>query len=349
MAYKSIHRLKLLFLALFITSVTASIAAGQWRLQKIATQASFRGLSVVNNKVIWASGTNGTVVRTVDGGKTWQIIIVPGAEKLDFRDVEAFDANLAYILSIGPGESSRIYQTTDGGQTWALQFQNTDQNAFFDALAFWDKEQGLAMSDPVSGRFLLLSTIDGGKHWTPVNSANIPPAIAGEGGFAASGTCLITRGKRDALLVSGGAVARVYHSGDKGQTWNVQETQLQKGTAGAGIFSIAFTTAKKGIIVGGDYTKPDISENTAAFTEDGGNSWTLANKFPNGFRSGVAFSRKHKYAAAVGTSGTDLTRDGGRTWQTIDAEDFNAVAAAPDGSFWAAGPRGRLGRLQPFN
>ena len=144
--------------------VVAINADAQWQKQTVDTKASLRGLSVVNENVVWASGTGGTFLRTVDGGKNWTIGKVPDADKLDFRDVEAFDANTAYLLSIGEGENSRIYKTTDGGETWKLQFKNSNPKAFFDALAFWDKDNGIAMSDPVDGKYLLLETKDG-ENW----------------------------------------------------------------------------------------------------------------------------------------------------------------------------------------
>src|SRR3954454_10948049 len=139
----------------------AAAASAQWIKQNVDTKASFRGLSVVNEKVVWASGAGGTVIRTIDGGKTWKVMIVPGAEKLDFRDIEAFDANTAYILSIGNGESSRIYKTTDGGKNWKLQFKNTNEKAFFDAIACWDDENCIAMSDPVDGKYVFIRNYGG--------------------------------------------------------------------------------------------------------------------------------------------------------------------------------------------
>src|ERR1044071_8939147 len=165
------------FAVLLILGISAS---AQWVKQNLDTTASLRGLSVVNSKVVWASGTGGTVIRTIDGGKTWKIMTVPGAEKLDFRDIEAFDANTAYILSIGNGESSRIYKTTDGGANWKLQFKNTNEKAFFDAIACWDKNNCLAMSDPVDNKFVLIQTKDGGKSWAPMDTSKMPPARDGE-------------------------------------------------------------------------------------------------------------------------------------------------------------------------
>jgi photosystem II stability/assembly factor-like uncharacterized protein len=322
-------------------------AQNVWQVQPLNTTASFRGLSVVD-QAVWASGTSGTFVKTTDSGKTWRVGHVAGAEKLDFRDVEAFSAQVAYLLSIGPGENSRIYKTTDGGDSWTLQFQNTEKEAFFDALAFWDKGHGLAMSDPVRGRFYLVKTDDGGAHWTPVAPAGMPPAVTGEGGFAASGTCLVTRGKTEAFLVSGGTAARVYHSKDRAQTWTVVNTPVLKGTAGAGIFSLAFADEKHGVIVGGDYEKPEAVAKNAAVTADGGHSWQLLTiKPPTGFRSSVAFTpvRRWHTALAVGTSGTDVSRNGGLTWTNLDKENLNAVAFDPSGVAWAVGPKGRVVRM----
>src|SRR5438445_11450690 len=187
----------LTYIAAFFLSTSAS---AQWIKQTVNTTASLRGLSVVNENVVWASGTGGTVIRTIDGGKTWNVMTVPGAEKLDFRDIEAFDANTAYILSIGNGESSRIYKTIDGGKTWKLQFKNTNEKAFFDAIACWEAKNCIAMSDPVDGHYLLISTPDGGSSWKPLVSNQIPAAKDGEAAFAASGTCLIVNGKTDAFV-----------------------------------------------------------------------------------------------------------------------------------------------------
>src|SRR5689334_16198545 len=227
-----------LFLTAVFLCAMASATFAQWVKQDVKTTASLRGLSVVNDHVVWASGTAGTVIRTVDGGKTWNVYTVPAAEKLDFRDIEAFDADTAYILSIGNGDSSRIYKTIDGGKTWKLQFQNTNEKAFFDAIACWDRNNCIAMSDPVDGHYPLIATSDGGANWKPLVSNQMPAAKDGEAAFAASGTCLIAQGKSTAFLVSGGNDARVFRSDDRGLTWNVVNTPMIKGTSGSGIFSI---------------------------------------------------------------------------------------------------------------
>src|SRR5690606_21253001 len=206
----------------------AGVAVGQWIKQSVATEASLRGLSVVNKNVIWASGTGGTVIKTVDGGKKWDVIAVPGAEKLDFRDIEAFDSKTAYILSIGNGDASRIYKTIDGGETWSLQFTNNEDAAFYDALACWDRKNCIAMSDPVDGFYRLLETRNGAD-WKGVDTEKMDSAKQGEAAFAASGTCLIAVGKNTAFLGTGGSDARVSRSEDRGWSWSVSDTPLPSG------------------------------------------------------------------------------------------------------------------------
>lgn len=326
---------------LFLMSFTISNAQA-WQKQNVDTKAGLRGLSVVSENVIWASGTGGTVLRTIDGGKNWSVIKVPDAEKLDFRDIEAFDANTAYILSTGNGDASRIYKTVDGGKTWKLQFKNTDEKAFFDALAFWDSENGMAMSDPVDGFYRLIHTSDGGENWE-AKSSFLPKAKDGEAAFAASGTCLLAVGKDNVFLVSGGADARVFRSVNRGLTWFVADTPFVNGTAGSGIFSIAMWDARRGVIVGGNYEKPDDITDNLAFTTDGGKTWTLG-KGLNGYRSGVAYIDR-KTIIAVGASGSDLSTDGGKTWKNLDKENYNAVAAKGRNAIWAVGANGLVARL----
>lgn len=323
-------------IAIFLSLFASVVVQGQWIKQTVNTTASFRGLSVVNAKVVWASGTGGTVIRTVDGGKTWKVIAVPGAEKLDFRDIEAFDTNTAYVLSIGNGESSRIYKTTDGGATWKQQFTNKNEKAFFDAVACWDAENCIAMSDPVDGHYVLISTTDG-ENWKPIVSNQMPAAKDGEAAFAASGTCLIIQGKKRVFLVSGGNDARVFRSDDRGLTWTVSDTPISNGTSGSGIFSIAMLDEKNGIIVGGNYEKPTEHTSNLAFTSDGGLTWKAGGGL-SGYRSAVAYGRKSTLFA-VGTNGTDRSVDGGLTWQRVDWWNLNAVQIKRN-SVWAVGPEG---------
>lgn len=318
-----------------------TVARGAWEPQTIDTDADFRGLSVVGPKVAWVSGTQGTFGRTVDGGKTWKVGTVPEAEKLDFRDVEAFGEKTAYLLSAGAGEASRIYKTTDAGKTWTLQFKNDEPAGFFDAIAFWDERHGIAFGDPVGGRFSLIATDDGGVTWTPLPEKSRPVALPKEGAFAASGTCLVTRGENEVWFCTGGAEkARVLRSADRGKTWEASELPLAAGIESAGAFSIAFHDRDHAIIVGGDYRKPDAAEGTVAVTADGGKTWKAVPK-PPAFRSAVA--RVGGGWVAVGTSGSDASDDG-ITWKSLDREKYNSVAFTATGDGWAVGPKGRIAK-----
>ncbi len=334
--------MKICGLVLIFLMFFASAAAAQWRKQTIDTKAGLRGLAVVGERVVWASGTGGTVLRTVDGGSSWTVIKVPDADKLDFRDIEAFDAETAYVLSIGNGDASRIYKTTDGGKSWRLQFTNADPKAFFDSLAFWDRDNGIAMSDPVDGFYRLIATSDGGRTWTRLETEKMPPAKEGEAAFAASGTCLVAQGKSNVFLVSGGQDARVFRSEDRGASWRVASTPIVKGAPGSGIFSLAMHDAKRGVIVGGNYERPDEAADNLAFTVDRGNTWTPGEGL-SGYRSGVAYVDK-KTILAVGSSGSDISRDGGRTWTNLDRENYNAVAAKGKRAVWAVGANGLVAK-----
>jgi photosystem II stability/assembly factor-like uncharacterized protein len=319
-----------------------SIGHLRWQEQTIRSDADFRGLCVVSAKVAWVSGTKGTYGRTTDAGKTWSVGTVPGAAKLDFRDVEAFGETTAYLLSAGPGEDSRIYKTPDGGKTWILQFKNPDREAFFDAIAFWDDKNGVALSDPVKGHFQLISTNDGGTNWRRLSGITLPPALPGEGAFAASGTCLVTFGKNDIWFSTGGAKrARVFHSKDRGQTWTVSETPILAGTDSGGVFSIAFRDRSHGLIVGGDYRRPNDFGASAAKTSDGGKTWTLIES-PFPFRSCVAWANDRW--VAVGTSGSNFSLDDGATWKQLDDKNYNSVGFASTGEGWAVGPKGRIAK-----
>jgi photosystem II stability/assembly factor-like uncharacterized protein len=335
--------MRLFGLATAFLGFCAPPAFAQWQQQAIGTTADFRSLCAVGPNVAWVSGTNGTYGGTTDGGRTWTLGTVPGADKLDFRDVEAFGQHTAYVLSAGLGEDARIYKTADGGKTWTLQVKNADREAFFDAIAFWDDKAGIALGDPVNGRFQLIHTEDGGANWRRLAAADLPPALPNEGAFAASGTCLVTHGEQDVWFATGGAkAARVFRSHNRGRNWLVSETPIRAGTDSAGIFAIAFRDRDHGMVVGGDYRKPNVGSATAAMTADGGKTWTLIdNPFP--FRSGVAWARDRW--VAVGTSGSHVTQDNGATWKLLDRENYNSVAFTQTGEGWAVGPKGRIAKF----
>lgn len=244
----------------------------------------------------------------------------------------------------GPGEDSRIYKTTDGGKTWSLQFKNNDPDAFYDAIAFWDENHGIALSDPVKGKFPLLVTDDGGAIWKRLPEPSLPASLPNEGAFAASGTCLVTFGTNDVWFgTGGGKTARVLHSSDRGRTWTASETPLSAGVESAGVFSIAFRDRDHGIAVGGDYRKPNEVGASAAVTKDGGKTWTLLDKqLP--YRSGIAWAKDRW--VAVGTSGSNVSVDGGMTWKELDKENYNAVGFTLTGEGWAVGPVGRIAKFK---
>jgi len=321
----------------------------QWTPQTTGVGAQLRGVSAVSDKVAWASGADGTIVRTADGGLTWQRLRVPDAEKLDFRDIDAIDERVAYVLSIGPGDASRIYKTTDAGVTWTLQFANPDPKAFFDAMAFWDANRGIAFSDSVDGRFVILATRDGGRTWARVPQDGLPPALENEGAFAASGTTVAVHG-RDHVWIGTGAAAtsRVLRSIDGGRTWSIADTPLASG-ASSGIFSIAFRDTTHGVVVGGDYRKEAEAVANVAITSDGGISWTLINtQGLSGFRSVVApVPGAAGSWIAVGPSGADLSTDDGRTWKKMDGPGSHTFSFAPGrGVGWGVGERGSAARLE---
>lgn len=316
----------------------ASVESYQLTHLNTGSVVSMRGVSVVDAQTVWASGTGGSVLRTTDGGVTWSMHVVPNADSLDFRDIEAFDDRTAYVLSAG--EDGRIYKTVDAGSTWTLQFANKTKGAFFDCFDFWDATHGIAMSDPVNGRFLLVRTIDGAT-WREVAAA--PANIEGEAAFAASGSCIIAvQPQRAYLATGGGAQTRVLVSNDRGSSWTATATPVPGGAGSAGIFSLAFKNGAVGIAAGGDYQKPD-QENVVARTTNGGRSWLAAGK--TAYVSGAAFVPRSDIVVAVGTRGTRISRDAGATWRTLDTLEYNAVHFAADGTGYAVGPRGRIGKL----
>ena len=290
------------------------------------------------------------MLRTIDGGVSWQKKTVSGAEDLDFRDVHAFNDRTAYILSIGAGELSQINKTTDGGNTWTASFRNHDPRGFLDAIAFWDETHGIAQGDPVDGRFLILYTDDGGISWHRGSDQGMPPALDGEGAFAASGTCLVVQGDHNAWFGTGGAkAARVFRSTDRGRSWSVRDTPITAGSSTAGIFSLAFRDASHGIAAGGDYKHLEQGGRIIAMTSDGGRTWSLPRgPHPAAFRSAVVYvpGTSTPTLIAVGPSGADISGDDGETWKPLPGPGFHAVDFAGPRAGWAVGEAGRIARCQ---
>ena len=325
---------------------TILFGAPHWTLQSSGVTARLRGVSAVNEQVAFASGSGSTVLRTIDGGGTWQKLTVT-SETLDFRDIDAISERTVYVLSIGTGTASRIYKTTDGGNSWTLQFQNENPKAFLDAMSFWDEQHGLVFGDSIDGKFDILLTENGGKLWSRIEPSRLPTALANEGAFAASGTNIAVFGKTYAWIGTGAAgKARVLRTSDRGRTWQISDTPLAAGPS-TGIFSIAFREEKNGVIVGGDYTKEGEAQNNLAFTSDGGATWSLATGL-HGFRSVVAYVPGEKGPAliSIGPSGADYSIDNGRTWKAIDGPGFDTFSFVPGKQVgWGAGDKGKIGRL----
>lgn len=312
-------------------------------LQDAGTAALLIGLDVVDDEVVWAAGTGGTYARTVDGGRQWEVGIVPGADSLQFRDVHAVDRETALLLSIGEGESSRIYRTNDGGESWETVFVNGIPAGFFDCFDFWPDGRGVAFSDAVEGRFPLAVT-DDARSWMARWG---PEAQTNEGGFASSGTCLVMLGDQTVLIGTGNAErARVLRSDDGGANWEAVETPIVGGE-GAGIFTLAFSDERRGVAMGGDLTQPDGFTDNAAVTEDGGRTWRAASR-PNfaGAVYGAAYVPGTSTVVAVGPNGMSFSHDDAAAWMPADTLSYWSVDFASAASGWAVGPDGRIVKIR---
>jgi len=316
-----------------------------WQLTDTGVTARFRGLAPVSSRVAWVAGSAGTILRTVDGGRSWQSAGPPGTAELQFRDIEAFDAGHAVALTIGPGTDSRLYATSDGGRSWTETFRNEDPAAFYDCVTFLDRRHGLALSDPVDGKFRILATADGGRSWQVRPTAGMPAALAGEFAFAASGTCLVSAGGRAWFATGGGATARVFSSRDGGRSWSVTGTPVPSGPS-AGIYSLAVRPSGQAIAVGGDFAVPAAAPDGAAYLR--GRTWTVARTVPGEYRSGSAWVGHLPVALAVGPTGSDFSPDAGRTWRRFDTGSFDAVVCTAAAACWASGEQGRVARLKPW-
>jgi photosystem II stability/assembly factor-like uncharacterized protein len=346
--------MRLLLSSLFLmTSLTAfgqttALATTVWQMQEPGTTASLRGIHSVDGKVAWASGTGGTVLKTTDGGVHWQTCAVPDAATdgatLDFRGVQAWDADTAIVMASGPGEKSRLYKTTDGCKTWRMLFKNPDKDGFWDAVSVADQDSIMILGDPVGSEFYISSSADGGKTWSREQYPGLRSKEK-EGAFAASNSALLVDWVDDYVAFGTGSPfgARLFHGCDScktGTMWSATiVSSFSKGTA-SGIFSLNFRDWKRWAAVGGDYTKPNASTGTAAWSADSGGTWTASAIPPHGYRSSVQWSEALRAWITVGTNGSDISRDDGKTWQPLDDGDWNALSLP-----FVVGPKGRIARL----
>lgn len=317
--------------------------------QASGTNVLLIAVSPVDERTVWLSGAGGTWLRTTDGGATWQAGRVPGADSLQFRDVHGVDANTAYLLSIGDGPQSRIYKTTNAGQTWALQFTNQEPKGFYDCMGFWDANRGVVIGDAIGEEVAMLTTSDGGAHWTRVPRASLPPGRAGEGSFAASGTCVVTQpGGHAWIVASRAAGARVLHTNDYGRTWTDDSLPITT-RGGSGPQSIMFRDTRHGVALGGGY-ESGATDNLVAITVDG-RTWTPRGRMPLkvGAWGGVYIpGAKRPTIVAVGPNGAVWSRDDGATWTPIDTLNYWSVGFASPRAGWAVGAHGRITRLSGF-
>jgi photosystem II stability/assembly factor-like uncharacterized protein len=315
----------------------------RWQPVPTGSDQQYRGLDAVSSRIAWVGGSDGEVLRTTDGGRTWDDVSPPDSAGLLFRDVEAFGPRRASVLAIGERDASRIYTTFDGGRSWRLAFVNDDPAAFYDCMDFFaGGRRGIALSDPVDGRFRIAATDDWGRSWHLVPNDGMPDAVEGEFAFAASGTCLVTSGGRDAWFGTGGGASRVFHSRDGGRTWTPRPAPIPASEAG-GVFSLAFRGVREGVMVGGDYLHPANGHRTSGFTRDG-DSWRLGGDL-SGYRSAVDWVFGSRATlVAVGPTGSDVSFDGARSWSAFDDAPYDAVDCVP-GTCWASGPDGAVARL----
>jgi photosystem II stability/assembly factor-like uncharacterized protein len=347
-------------LLLLATSLTIH---AQWDIEDSHTTASLRGIHNVGGGVAWASGTNGTVLRTEDGGYLWQTCnIPPGAEKLDLRGIQAFDENTAIVMSSGPGDQSRLYKTTDGCQTWKLLFTNPDKQGFWDALKLWTPTDGFLAGDQVDGKITLLQST---PYWKGSWGNRNIEANPKEGAFAASNSSLSLgnppskSGDREVWFATGGpSGSRVIHyrylnrDEPERSDFSIVNVPIFPKSESAGIFSI-FIDNEKGVTVGGDYLKPDNPAGTAAFTIDGGKTWAATKTQPHGYRSAVAYDLTQKLWITVGPNGTDISTDDGKNWRPLTPSGYDPPDADKNWNAlslpFVVGPKGRIGRLRTIS
>lgn len=330
---------KLFFFPVFLFLVSLNTQA-----QTIATlhtkgNISLRGLSAPDANVVWVSGSQGTVGKSTDGGKNWTWITVPGFEKTDFRDIEAFDKHTAIIM--GVGSPAHILRTTDGGDTWTQVYQNNHKNIFLDAMEFWNDMSGIVIGDPIDGRFFIARTFDGGKTWQELPIHLRPVADSGEACFAASGTNVRKISQSEAVFISGGMASHIFIRDKK------IKLPLIQGTQSSGANSVAVNKKKTLIVVGGDFTKKEDTTANCAISFDGGYTWKLPVKAPAGYRSCVEFLSNKEWITC-GLNGVDISTDDGIAWKNISTDSYHVVRKSKKGNaVFLAGNGGRIGKLEP--
>lgn len=327
------------------SAVGTALVDPRWEVQFEDSTALIIGMSVVDTNTVWVAGQPGLFGRTTDGGVNWTVAKVPGAETQAFRDVQAFSADEALVLSIGNGDASRIYRTTDGGATWSLLFRNPDPNAFFDCFSFWDRQRGFAFSDSHDGEFTIIRTEDGGVTWTRVDPADVPDARPSEGAFAASGTCTAAGPDGLGWFVTGASQVdtRVMRTTDYGHTWSEAPTPVASASPSEGLASIAFRDARNGVVFG---SAEGEGATNVATTSDGGVTWAPASPALGGIVYGGAVvpGAPTPTLVVVSPRGSAYSTDNGASWTDFDTFNYWTVAFLGADVGWAGG-RGRISRM----
>lgn len=340
------HFLKVIIVATWLLIGGCSQPGYRWEVVfNEMPGASFRGIAAVDETTCWVSGTGGTILRTVDEGKSWQNRSIPGADSLDFRDIEAFGPDTAIAMSIGPGASSRLYSTTDGGQNWEKVYQNKYEQGFYDAIAFWENGYGVLQGDPIDGRLFIMVSRDSGRTWQETPRQQMPQVEEGEYAFAASGTQLVASKNGQAWIGTGGVNARVLQSSDYGDSWSSTSVPIIQGEPSTGIFSLSVADDTFAIAVGGDYTKEEEGHDNVIYSDNGGTSWNLLTGAELDYRSAVCYAEG--MFITVGPSGSEYSVDYGQHWQSIKGPGFHTLSIGKGGAdaVWAAGRHGAIAKL----
>ncbi len=310
--------------------------------QASGTEALLQAVSPVSPDVVWASGHEGVVLRSTNGGSGWAAVATPVGDSLQFRDVHGFSAGEAAVLTAGSGSDSRLYHTADGGETWTLAYLMDDERGFLDCLDFWD-DRGIAYGDSFDGIPFVLRSTDRGRTWARLGPTALPAALEGEGGFAASGTCArVGPGGAGWIATGAGGAARVLWTEDFGANWQAADVPVVRGQA-AGLTTVSFRDGETGVALGGDLEQMDAPTANAARTSDGGRTWTASTApgFP-GPVYGSAWVPGTDGVFVVGPSGAAWSRDGGSSWMPLDTVSYWAVGFAAAQTGWMVGPGGRV-------
>lgn len=343
--------MKKMILMVMMLFAAEKAEAQWWKVQTSGLDTNFRAVSVAREQdakggaalTVWVSGSNGVILKSMDEGQTWARLRVEGGDALDFRGIAAISAKIAYVMSSGEGEKSTIYKTTDGGQTWKLQHTDKRTAFFLDSITCVSEKKCVALGDPIDRKFLLLRTEDG-EQWNPLPTDDMPVALGSEGAFAASNSCIVLSGEKEIFFGTGGPAARVFHSTDGGLTWIAARTLVLQGNPSSGIFAVSTDGSGHVVATGGDYKETMNSEQAATYSADSGKTWQLAEKQPNGFRSGVAHVESGLWVA-VGPTGEEISTDNGVHWKHTDSLNMNAVIILDAQNGWAVGAKGTIARF----